>query len=113
MDGCFGKSPSQTLFSVLLTVVPLLVLGYLSFERKRLDKTEIKERRKEKNLEKYREWISRGELPDLDVEASIDIVSLRDLVDLAIDLDRRVIYDESKALFYVLHENILYIYSDK
>lgn len=65
--------------------------------------------RTESDRETFDDWISRGSLPSsLHDRAQIETETLEDLVDLAIDCDRRVI-DDGDA-FYVVDGEILYRY---
>ncbi|KXB07651.1 hypothetical protein AKJ51_00440, partial [candidate division MSBL1 archaeon SCGC-AAA382A20] len=95
---------------IILAVAPLIVLGYISFEWRRIDPSEIEEMKEEHERGRFDEWISKGKIPDLDFEADIKVESLEDLVDIAIDLERRVIYDRDKSIYYVLYEDMLYTY---
>lgn len=58
---------------------------------------------------RFKEWITEGSVEVKD-RLIIHIISLEGLVDLAIDLDRRVIYDEKTHLYYVLTEDIAYVH---
>jgi hypothetical protein len=58
---------------------------------------------------RYKDWITEGSVEVKD-RLMINILSLEGLVDLAIDLDKRVIYDARVNKYYVLTEDITYIY---
>lgn len=58
---------------------------------------------------KFREWITEGSI-DIKNKFSIHIFKLEGLVDLAIDLDKRVIHDSRVDNYYVLTEDIVYVY---
>lgn len=58
---------------------------------------------------KYKEWITEGTV-DLKNRLSIQILSLEGIVDLAIDLDKRVIYDPKLRKYYVLEEDLVYLH---
>jgi hypothetical protein len=62
-----------------------------------------------KEHKRFKEWITEGSVEIKD-RFSISILSLEGLVDLAIDLDKRVIYDPGIRKYYVLTEDIVYIY---
>lgn len=96
--------------SILLVIASLLGLGYLTLQWRTIDASELKRLKVERERGKYDEWISEGKLPKLDVKASVEIKSLGGLVDLAVDLDRRVIYDEEKSIYFFVHEDMLYSY---
>ena len=58
---------------------------------------------------RYKEWITEGNVEIRD-KLSINILSLEGLVDLAIDLDKRVIFDSGVNKYYVLAEDIVYVH---
>lgn len=59
--------------------------------------------------EEFDEWISRGSIPDeLRDRSQIEVASLEDLVDVAIDCDRRVLEDADA--YYVVDGELLYCY---
>lgn len=59
----------------------------------------------------YSEWISRGEVPTRGEKEYVSIDSLEDLVDIAIDTNRRVIYDGSIDTYAVVEGDLMYFYS--
>lgn len=61
---------------------------------------------------RFKEWITEGRVQVND-KFKINILSLEGLVDLAIDLDKRVIFDPKESKYYVLEENIVYIYDSE
>ncbi len=63
----------------------------------------------DKEHQRYKEWITEGSVEQTN-RFSIHILTLEGLVDLAIDLDKRVIYDSRVIKYYVLTEDIVYIY---
>lgn len=59
----------------------------------------------------YSHWISPGTLPfDLDHEF-VELESLENVVDVAIDTQERVVHDRRRDLFAVISENVVYYYS--
>ncbi|MFB6139440.1 MAG: DUF5305 domain-containing protein [Halosimplex sp.] len=56
----------------------------------------------ERDRDDFAEWISTGRLPSAGDERIVTVDSLEDLVDVAIDSDRRVIEDRDSATFAVL-----------
>lgn len=61
---------------------------------------------------KYRDWITEGSV-ELTNQYLIQIHSLQGLVDLAIDLDKRVIYDSATTKYYVLAEDLIYLFDGR
>ncbi len=62
-----------------------------------------------KEHRRFREWITEGSV-ELKDRLQIHIHGLEGLVDMAIDLDRRVIHDSRLGRYYVLTEDIVYVY---
>ncbi|WP_048150860.1 DUF5305 family protein [Palaeococcus ferrophilus] len=60
---------------------------------------------------KLAKWVSRGRLENFESTTRIKFESLRDLVDAAIDMNARVLYDRKNGTYFFLHEGILYYYS--
>ena len=58
--------------------------------------------------EEFEEWISRGEPPSADGRETLRIASLAELVDVAIDCNRRVI--DADGAFYVVVDDVRYVY---
>jgi len=59
----------------------------------------------------FDEWVSAGDLlAETKPERRVKMDSLNDLVDVAIDSNRRVIEDESRGLYAVLVEDVAYVY---
>jgi len=63
--------------------------------------------------ERYAEWISEGEFPTETEKRYVKIESLEDLVDIAIDSNKRVIHDQTLDAFGVTDGDIVYYYGDK
>jgi len=61
-----------------------------------------------KDYSEFKDWVSEGNYPDGDWEKEIFIPNLRDLVDVAIDTGKRVIYDKDEDIFFVIDNNIIY-----
>ncbi len=62
--------------------------------------------------EEFDDWISRGTLPgDIRERSRIEIATLEDLVDVAVDCDRRVIEDERVGEYYVVDGEAVYVYA--
>ncbi|AGB39277.1 DUF5305 domain-containing protein [Natronococcus occultus] len=60
----------------------------------------------------FEEWISQGSVPDNQLDGTaVHIASLEDLVDVAIDSNRRVLADPERQSFYVLIGETYYEYT--
>ncbi len=66
----------------------------------------------EKMYRKFRKWISRGRMPEVSM-TEVEMASLEDLVDAAIDANERVVYDRDKEVYFFIHGNVLYTYREK
>ncbi|MFD1515728.1 DUF5305 family protein [Halomarina rubra] len=64
--------------------------------------------------DRHREWISEAQLSEVDLAADrvVHLSSLTDLVDLAIDSDRRVMHDSDRRLYAVFDGSTSYYYRD-
>jgi len=61
--------------------------------------------------EEYDEWISEGEFPTGTDKRYISINTLEDLVDIAIDSNKRVIFDPSLDVYSVVDGDLVYYFS--
>ena len=61
--------------------------------------------------DRYDEWISEGELATGAASEYVYINSLEGIVDIAIDTNKRVIYDADLETYSVVDENIIYYYA--
>ena len=61
---------------------------------------------------RYVEWISRGTIPATGNYARVPVEALVDLVDIAIDSEKRVIHDTAKDIYAVVDGNLMYEYRD-
>lgn len=95
---------------LLVNPIPLIITIFLATIFLILILKDSKNRPEVAKMHKrYKEWITEGSV-ELRDRLMIDIHSLEGLVDLAIDLDKRVIYDSRLNKYYVLTEDIVYIY---
>lgn len=110
------KSPSTNDIiisaSVPVTFLVLIILfTFVKLNYRPLDETVVQELVREKEYEKYKELISKGALPS-DIErrdlVRITVRSLEDLANIAIDKDERVIFDEEAALYFIIHNDLMY-----
>lgn len=61
--------------------------------------------------DQHAEWISRGEFPTSADKPYISILTLEDLVDVAIDTNRRVIYDPQIEAYAVIDSSEIYYHA--
>lgn len=99
----------------LLLVLGLLGVGGLAIARYRaffeVSETEWTGLELAAEREEFDDWISRGTAsPEATDRATVDIDSLEDLVDVAVDTDSRVLEDTDADCYYVLTEGFCYRY---
>lgn len=100
-----GQVRLFALAGILLILAALVIAGIL---HRGID-TEQLETDLAKN--EHAEWISHGEIPTRGEKEFVGIDSLVDLVDIAIDSNKRVIYDGSIDTYAVVEGDLIYYYS--
>ena len=99
---------SWSLWTAPLALVGLLGAGHAAAVRRRDPDPRAVERRIER--QRFAEWVSHGEVPDDVADRRVAIASLEDLVDVAIDADRRVVYDQAAERYVVIDGAVAYVY---
>ena len=61
--------------------------------------------------ERYDEWVSAGKLPQSVAAETVSLRSLEGVVDVAIDTNKRVIYDETQNRYAVIDGEVIYDYT--
>lgn len=59
----------------------------------------------------YEEWISPGVIPMGISQQFVELETIEDVVDVAIDTNERVVYDRRRDLYAVISENLVYYFS--
>ncbi|WP_436936437.1 DUF5305 family protein [Halovenus marina] len=116
----FAQETSQKRYGPLWTVggpvllfVSVLGIGGIVIGR-REETFEISDRERtwiqyRAERSEFEEWISHGTLPaDVDERTVVEVDSLEDLVDVAIDSNRRVVADQSRNSYVVILEETIY-----
>lgn len=67
--------------------------------------------RQELHRQRYDDWISDGDLPMGVGTEYVSLDSLKDVVDVAIDTNQRVVYDDRRNVFAVISGEVVYYYS--
>ncbi|WP_394326081.1 DUF5305 family protein [Methanosarcina horonobensis] len=66
---------------------------------------------KEETYSSFKEFISKGKIPDnWSSLRQVEISSLQDLIDAAVDMSERVIRDIESCAYFIIHDNVLYIF---
>lgn len=97
------------LLGSVVTLVGLVVARYRGTIAPDGDRAARSDFEYERN--EFDDWISRGRVPDDRLtEPGVEVASLTDLVDVAIDSDRRVVEDPERRSYYVLVDATHYRY---
>lgn len=103
----------EPLASILFAGSLILLMGIIKKQGK-TDPTYIRRLEIEKETEQYADWISNGNLPvKTDSLMEIKINSLKDLLDVAVDMNSRIIYDNNERTYFLIHDGVLYSFSDR
>ena len=77
----------------------------------RPEEIDIEAARNDLHRRQYAQWISKGTIPMGVNQQFVELDSLEDVVDVAIDTEQRVVYDERRDLYAVLGEHVAYYFS--
>ncbi|MFB6304248.1 MAG: DUF5305 family protein [Haloferacaceae archaeon] len=102
--------PTRTRLAGGVAVLALVGAVGAALARRRVDDPERLRRRLERA--RFDEWISTGHVPGDPGETTVSVSSLADLVDVAIDSNRRVIHDEHRGVYAVLDGETTYEYRE-
>ncbi|KTG30383.1 DUF5305 domain-containing protein [Haloferax profundi] len=94
-----------------LAMAGLLLFGLCGVVIRTEEHTDSQELRTRISHNRHDEWISQGEFPTESDKQYISILTLEDLVDVAIDTNRRVIYDPDIEVYAVIDGTEIYYYS--
>jgi hypothetical protein len=109
------KVPSLSMikFPIFLFLLSTVLMGSLIPIRKmsKVDPTYIEKLERENKNSPFKEFISKGRLPEkVDSLIRVEISSLQELVDAAVDMNARVIYDAEAGIYFIIHGGVLYIF---
>ncbi|MFB6093039.1 MAG: DUF5305 domain-containing protein, partial [Haloquadratum sp.] len=94
-----------------LAVLGLLFFGVAGVALRVRDRVDPEALRTRIAHDQHAEWISRGQFPTDSEKQYISILSLEDLVDVAIDTNRRVIHDPQIDAYAVIDGSEIYYYA--
>lgn len=95
----------------ILLIITVAFYVYNKYHFVKTEEIVINLLQREKNIADLSDWISKGSLPkNYELIPSIKITLLTDLVKLSIDTTSRVIYDESKSIYFCMSNNIMYMF---
>lgn len=116
VDAAGAPGTSGVLPGTVLMVIPLTALGALAIGKSNdtlaPEEADLERLRLENERTEFDDWISTGSIPeDVSERTRLEVDTLEDLVDVAVDHDRRVIEDrETEGVYYVLEDELLYVY---
>ena len=93
----------------LLGVVALVLAGGVVVQDP--ESIDVEAARIDLHRTRYEEWISPGIIPMGISQQFIELESIEDVVDVAIDTSERVVYDRRRNLYAVISENVVYYFS--
>jgi hypothetical protein len=105
-----GEPPDIRTSAILGTLGILLLVGG-GFVIRFREGIDIEDLLTERDHARYEEWISQGEFPTAADNKYTRIQSLEDLVDVAIDTDKRVIYDVDFDAYAVVDGDVVYYFA--
>lgn len=105
-----AESGRETLALVVLAIVSLGTAATVRvYARRDLDRDALLH---ELHTRQMSEWISNGEIPVWMGLEYVRLESLRDLVDIGIDNNKRTIYDPRRNVYAVIDDAIAYYYAE-
>ncbi|MFB6191897.1 MAG: DUF5305 domain-containing protein [Haloarculaceae archaeon] len=104
-------SPDPVAYLRLGALGTVSLLGAVGIVYARRTGLTVREVETEVAEQRYEEWISRGQLPTDPDRRYVLIDTLQDLVDLAIDSNKRVIYDPEYDVYAVADGDLVYYFS--
>ena len=105
------KARDMTTVGGLAVVGLLALVGAVAVASNRRDGLDVEELETAIVNERYEEWISKGEFPTGTEKKYVKIDSLEDLVDIAIDSNKRVVFDPEFAAYAVVDGDLIYYFS--
>ncbi|HWQ48366.1 MAG TPA: DUF5305 family protein [Methanosarcina sp.] len=111
------SSPTLSTIKIplLLFLLNLVFVGtiFLCVKTNKIEPDYIEKLEKERSREPFKEFVSSGKLPvDRNSLIKIEISSLQGLVDAAVDMNSRIIYDSEAGIYFMIHSGVLYIFFD-
>lgn len=97
--------------SMFLIFLALFLLTVFVRNMEMIDPQHIEKLEVEQENSKFDDWISMGKVPSNLSFPEVVVDSLEDLVDIAADMDCRVIKDSRKDFYFTIKDGIVYIYS--
>ena len=100
--------------SLFLASTIILGMMFPCMKMRKVDQDYIDKLEKQRESLPFKEFVSRGVLPEnTALLIKVEISSLQELIDAATDMSERVIYDLKSNVYFMIHNNVLYVYFDK
>lgn len=109
------KTPSLSTIKLsmfLFLLSALLESAFITIRKmSKVDPVYIEKLEEKSESLSFKEFISKGKFPeDRTSLMQVKISSLKDLVDAAVDMNERVIYDAGSGEYFIIHNGTLYIF---
>ena len=111
------RNPLQTesikypLASILISIIAMIGIIYCRVAYNP-DPVFMAKLEQERMHSQFREFISEGKLPEnRNSLITLEIASLQELVNAAIDMNERVIYDSSENIHFAIHNGVLHYFT--
>lgn len=105
------ESPNPVTIGGLL-LLAVLAIGSATFVRGR-GPIDVESARRAVHEQRYDSWISEGSIPMWVGDYHVELDTLEDVVDVAIDTNERVVHDRQRSLFAVVNGAVVYYYSER
>jgi hypothetical protein len=100
--------------ALFLLSIFLVGMTIICIRMKKVDPEYIKKLETEQRHSPFKEFVSRGKLPnDNNFLLKVEISSLQELVDAATDMNSRVIHDTETETYFVINSNVMYFFLEK
>ena len=103
------EEPRNATLIGALAALGVVSFGAAAFVYGRRD-VDVEAARSRVQKRRYAEWISHGSMPMWIGDHQIELDSLEDVVDVAIDTGERVVHDRNRELFAVVSDDVVYYY---
>ena len=111
----FQKETSLSTIKIPLSLFLLSIVGMTLplMKMKKVAPEYIEKLENNRKRSPFKEFVSKGKLPEeRNSLLEVEISSLQELVDAAVDMNARVIQDTESEIYFIIHNGVLYIFRD-